>query len=109
MTEQNSNPYDGKWFATLDKMPPGPPVLRVKGTLQMPTPGYELTLKEADSQGTDPNILTLDLIVEPPDPELIVPQVITEETVAFEKDTDREYSDVHIAPDGPKVPVEIVS
>jgi hypothetical protein len=105
--EEISAPYDGIWEAILDTMPPTPHSLRVKGVLQMPTPAYTLTLKEHEPQGTNPDILLLDLIVTPPDPDIIVPQVITEET--FERETENMYSSVTILPDGPYIKVEIVS
>lgn len=109
MSEENSNPYDGQWAAWLDTMPGSPWTLHVKGVLQMPTPGYELKLCEHEPQGINPAILLLDLIVTPPDPDLIVPQVITEEEARFKKDTETKYESVTILPDGPDIKVEIVS
>ena len=101
-----SKNYDGVWAAWLNMMPPGPGRLHVKGTLQMPTPGYELKLVEASSNS---DTLVLTLIVTPPDPAVIVPQVVTEEEVRFEKQNSPEYKTVAIQPDGPDIPVEIVS
>jgi hypothetical protein len=105
-----SNPYDGVWAAWLNTMPGTSPwKLHVKGTLQMPTPGFTLTLKESSPQGIDANVLLLDLIVTPPDPDIIVPQVITEEEARFEKPTGIQYKTITILPDGPDIVVEIVS
>jgi len=109
MTESNSNPYDVQWSASLDKMPPGPPVLRVTGVAQMPTPGYFITLQEDENQGSDPKVFILQMFVEEPPPDLIVPQMITEETVTFEKETDTDYSGVSIMPEGFYIEVEVVS
>lgn len=109
MSEKNSNSYDGVWAAWLNTMPGSPWKLHVKGVLQMPNPAYTLRLKEHVPQGPNPDILLLDLIVEPPGPDLIVPQIITEEEVRFEKRTDVEYKGVTILPDGPDIPVDIVS
>jgi hypothetical protein len=105
-----SNPYDGVWAAWLNTMPgTGPWKLHVKGTLQMPTPGFTLTLKESSPQGIDADVLLLDLIVTPPGSDMIVPQMITEEEVRFEKPTEIEYKRVTILPDGPDIAVDIVS
>ncbi len=104
----DGNPYDGKWEAWLDTQPVGPKTLYVIGVLQMPTPGYTLTLTEHDPQGINPAILLLDLTITPPSEG--VPDVITEETVKFNKEADVVYTQVSILPDGPSdIPVKIVS
>ena len=40
--------------------------LTVLGIFQEPTPGYKLTLTRHEPQGANPNILLLDLAVQPP-------------------------------------------
>lgn len=103
-----SNPYDGIWTAWMDVNPDARPwVLHVKGRLQMPSPGYTLNLDKREPQN-NPAVLMLELIVVPPDPDAVVSQVVTEENVIFEESTGNEYGAVHILPDGPEIPVELV-
>lgn len=55
---------DCEWHAVHDFMPPRVPRLHVTGRCTMPTPGYTLTLTRAEPQGTDPDILLLELRVD---------------------------------------------
>jgi hypothetical protein len=81
-----------------------PARLRVEGTCVMPTPGYRLSLRRADPQGINPNILILELQVEAPTG--IVTQVLTPTPVAYEEETDQHFTSVTIEPDGVSVEVK---
>ncbi len=94
-TNQKCETQD-KWEAIHDFMPPGPARLRVNGTLQMPTPGYKLSLHQANPQGINPQILLLQLDTEAPTD--VVPQVITPTPVRYELETDFDYTHITILP-----------
>ncbi|HEU4753763.1 MAG TPA: hypothetical protein VFU47_11705, partial [Armatimonadota bacterium] len=83
------------------------PRLRVTGNCIMPTPGYTLTLTRAEPQGIDPDILVLDLRVEPPTEE--VSQVQTPAEVRYLEETWHHYRQVEIRPDGILIAVESAS
>ena len=104
-TNQNSETQD-KWEAIHDLMPPTPARLRVNGVLQMPTPGYQLTLKRAVPQGFNPQILMLELETQKPTGNQL--QVITPTEVSFEEETDFDYSHVTILPVGTTIEVQKV-
>jgi hypothetical protein len=86
------------WTAVHDFQPPGPATLRVTGVCTMPTPGYTLTLRRAEPQGINPNILLLNLTVEPPTG--MVAQVLTPTEVVYEETTDQQIDQVSILVDG---------
>lgn len=103
-------PFGGlncEWSAVQDFMPPRPPRLRVRGVCTMPTPGYRLHLTRSEPQGTDPEILLLDLHVEPPSGPVI--QVLTPTPVdEYTEEGSRRFTEVQIMPQGTRVPVEPV-
>ena len=51
------------WRATIDKMPPPPDVLHVRGQVEVPNPGVDVFLNRRNPQGTNPTILLLDLVL----------------------------------------------
>jgi hypothetical protein len=102
------------WWAIEDRMPPGPPRLRVVGKLLAPTTGFKATLEPTVPQGINPRILMLDLLVTPPSG--VEPQVITPLSVRFEKEVKQgEHTSGHIRADGTllskdeQIEVQIVS
>lgn len=94
------------WQAIHDFMPPSPARLRVTGECAMPTPGYKLSLTRATPQGINPQILILDLAVEPPSG--IVSQVVTTIKVRYDETTNQHYDSVMIQPLQVTVPVREV-
>jgi hypothetical protein len=92
------------WEATLDRRPPGPAVLRVRGVCEFPTPGFVVTLRRHTPQGFNPRILLLDKVVRPPTG--VVPQVVTRVAVRYEEATTAGFDAVTILPDGDTVPVQ---
>ena len=54
-----------EWKAWVNKMPPGPQSFHVIGSVQAPTPGYEVKMKRAVPQGINPAQLILDLELVP--------------------------------------------
>ncbi len=104
--DQHSTWRCHSWYAGLDPQPPGPPVLRVTGTCDFPTAGYEVSLRRHEPQGINPRDLLLDLVVRPP--EGPVPQVITRIEARYEEQTDG-FDTVTILPDGVTVGIEEVS
>ncbi|HYW09009.1 MAG TPA: hypothetical protein VE913_18765 [Longimicrobium sp.] len=95
-----------EWSAVQDFMPPGPPRLRVRGVLVMPTPGYRLSLTRAEPRGINPAVVILDLAIEPPSG--MVTQVLTPTPVSYDETSDQRYTQVVIHPDGTTIDVEAV-
>lgn len=91
--------------AVHDSMPPRPPRLRVTLELECPQAGYQLHLFPKQPPGINPKDLLLELVQTPPD---FGPDVVTEETVQWEIETDVEYDTVSID-GGPSAEVEQVS
>lgn len=82
------------WSAVHDHMP-GPnegPILRVRGTVQCPTTGYEVQL-EPGNQGINPGHLRLKLSVTPPSEG---EDVITDVLAELDEPTQTEYDKVEI-------------
>ncbi|MFI5841677.1 hypothetical protein ACIA8K_18405 [Catenuloplanes sp. NPDC051500] len=100
-------PIEAEWTAFVNRQPPGPFTLRVAGRLQMPTPGYTVTLTRTSPQGFNPRDLLLDLEVVPPAG--IVAQVVTEVEVTYKERTEAGFDTVTILPGGPSIKVEEVS
>ncbi|HUQ05665.1 MAG TPA: hypothetical protein VM261_24345 [Kofleriaceae bacterium] len=69
--------------AWINRMPPGPASFIVTGTVELPSPGYDVKLVAATPQGFNPKELILDLVVTPR--KGVFPQVVTSVTVRFEK------------------------
>ncbi|GAB7046097.1 hypothetical protein [Catenuloplanes indicus] len=102
-----TGPAEGEWTAFFNRQPPGPFTLTVTGRLQMPTPGFKVTLSRANPQGINPRDLLLDLTITPPSGP--VAQVVTEVEVVYEERTDTGYDTVTILPNGPSIKVEEIS
>jgi hypothetical protein len=94
------------WRAQLDRQPPGPATLRVRGSCEFPTAGFKVTLRRHTPQGFNPRILLLDKVVMPPTGP--VAQVVTRVEVRYEETTTAGFDAVTILPDGDTVPVEVV-
>jgi hypothetical protein len=93
----------GDWYAWHDHMPGSPKTLYVTGKCTFPTPGFTVELKPAVPQGINPKIYLLEKTVTPPSgPE---PDVVTTIDVRYEEQTDTEYDQVTILPDGVTVDV----
>jgi hypothetical protein len=89
-----------RWIAIHDHMPGTDPqrTLRVYGSCICPTPGYVLTLRYQEPQGTNPKDLLLNLHSAPPTGP--VPDVLWPCTVEYEQTTEMEYETVTILGDG---------
>jgi hypothetical protein len=79
----------GDWMAWLNLEPDGPPILYVTGEIQLPSPGYQVSLEVASSG--PPLELALRIVARPGN----WPQVITKVKVRY-TDEDTSY-------DGPRV------
>lgn len=97
----------GDWSAFLDLQPPGPPILRVRGSCTFGTAGHSAALSPHEPQGFNPKDLLLDLsIIEPSGP---VAQVITELEVRYEEEVQRgAFDTVTILPDGISLDIQEV-
>jgi hypothetical protein len=117
-TEKTSTKASGKvkasnqgkctgWAAVEDRMPPGPPTLRVTGQCKFPTHGFKVTLKKAVPQGINPKILLLNKVVTPPSGIVIqTPEVVQ---VSYKQKVKAgQYTNVTILPDGKTLKVKIV-
>ncbi len=87
--------------------PPG--VLTVDGECTLGTTGYTVELVRHEPQGTNPRDLLLDLVVTPPAPDDIVAPVLTKYPVRYEEATRLYFQTVTVLPDGPSVPVQIIT
>lgn len=74
----------GDWYSWVNRMPPRPPSLHVKGTVYLPDPGYTASLVMAAPQGINPRERILDLVVERRPG--IWPSVVTPLTVTWSED-----------------------
>ncbi len=76
------------WAAWINAMPgPGQGEEKpfyVTGRVQLPTPGYSVALRPTTPQGFNPQILMLDLVIEPPAPDQMLAQVLTWYDVRYE-------------------------
>jgi hypothetical protein len=52
----------GGWSAVLDREPPGPTVIRVRGRCRFPMAGFSVELRRHEPQGSNPRDLLLDRI-----------------------------------------------
>jgi hypothetical protein len=75
----------------------------VEATWRFGAPGFHLKLIAAE-EGLNPAVRTLRLVVTPPSPP--GPPVLAEATATYTEETDVEYKEVTILPDGPTLPVE---
>lgn len=89
------------WAAWNDLMPPGPISLHVAGDIEVANPGIEAILVEAIPQGTNPDILLLDLyLIQRPG---VWTQNLVTRTVRFAKETDGNHTSVSIFHNGNSV------
>jgi hypothetical protein len=96
------------WSATLD-LQPGPgktPTLRVKGSVEVPSPRHGARLERAEPQGINPSILLLHTVIIPPEG-IHPPQVRRVDVEYIEKPSGR-YKTVTILPQGIYVEVQEV-
>jgi hypothetical protein len=99
-----ATPGECAWRAWLDRQPPGPATLRVRGECEFPTAGFQVTLRRHVPQGINPRILLLDKVVRPPSGP--APQVVTRVEVRYEEVTTAGFDAVTILPEGATVWVE---
>jgi hypothetical protein len=99
--------HDNPWSAVLDLMPPQPGRLTVRGSCTCPTGGYEVFLRKAVPQGTNPTILILEVITVAPSG--IVNQLVTTHDLEYVETGSPRYAEVQIRSCDVTVPVEIVS
>ncbi len=92
------------WYASHDHRPPGPKKLHVTGKCTFRTGGYSVELKPADPQGINPEIYILEKIVTKPTGGATT--AITTVDVRYDEETDTEYKQVQIIPDGGTIDVE---
>ena len=99
-----------EWRATINKMPPPPDVLHVRGQVTVPNPGVDVSLKRRVPQGINPAILLLNLVLVQQPGEW--PQVIVTKLATYEQaGGDLPYKTVEIHSEGQPVvsiPVEII-
>jgi hypothetical protein len=103
-------PTPATWTAWINKMPPPPDNLHVRGQVTVPNPGVDVSLYRKDPQGINPAILLLDLIlVQRPG---IWPQVLVTKPATYEEvGRNLSYASVSVVSDGTQVasiPVDIV-
>lgn len=94
-----------EWSAILARTTGGQRIV-VSGTCQYPTTGYTAELRASEPQGIVPETLELDLLVHTPTG--IQAQHVTDVKVDYEADASIQYTEVHIRPDGPVLPVKVV-
>jgi hypothetical protein len=105
-----SQPARESWMAWINKMPPPPDALHVRGQVTVPNPGVDIFLYRKEPQGINPTILLLDLVlVQQPG---IWPQIVVTKPAAYEEvGRDLAFVTVEIHAQGSpvvSVPVEIV-
>ena len=90
-----------EWIAVHDHEPPGPKVLTIRGTVELPTPGYsDVHLEPAEPQGaTYPHDYLLEVRAQAPPGQ--VPQVVTAYPIEYREETEVENETVSILPNGP--------
>jgi len=69
--------------AWIDMQPPGPHKLIVVGNIDVPTSGWSATLRRAEPQGSNPNIIILELDLIKPTGNVL--QVVSKVTARFEE------------------------
>jgi len=97
------------WKAWHDMQPgTNPPTLHVTGTCEFATAGYtvELVPVQTKKAGMHPEIYVLKRVVH--NPEGMAAQVITEVPVDYKVETETEYKEIRIRPDGERVRVKRV-
>jgi hypothetical protein len=105
-----STPLQATWTAWIDRMPPPPDTLHVRGLVTVPNPGVDVFLYRKEPQGINPAILILDLVlVQRPG---IWPQVLVTKPVTYEEvGRGLSFTEVSVTSEGTQVasiPVDIV-
>jgi hypothetical protein len=78
--------YKG-FYASHNHMPGSGRRLQVSGTVVFITGGWSCSLRATEGNtGTNQNMLSLDLVLEPPEPGMMVPQVLTPCEVSWSVD-----------------------
>jgi hypothetical protein len=95
------------WKAWHHRMPGQPATLHVVGQCTFPTEGFTVQLKPVVPQGSNPKTYLLERIVR--EPQGPVPLVMTVEAFEYREQTDAQYDEVQILPDGVSIPVKEVS
>ena len=90
-------------------MPGSEPTLHVTGDVTVPTAGYSAKLSPHTPQGINPQIYLLDLTINAPAPDQVVPQVVTTIKVQYEEKTQASYTQVMILPENITVEVSTAS
>ena len=98
------------WYAWINKMPPPPDTLYVRGEVEVSNPGVEVALYKRQPQGINPAIILLDLfLIQRPG---IWPAMVTLKTAAYEEvGRNLTYATAEVFQQGESVasiPVEIV-
>jgi hypothetical protein len=98
------------WKAWHDFMPSSKPTLHITGTVVFPTTGYNARLRPAISQGINPAIYLMDLVVTPPAEGTVVHQTVTDVDISpYREDTSNRYTHVTVLPEGVQIEVGITS
>lgn len=87
----------------------GPGVLLVEGECTLSSTGWTVELVRHEPQGINPRDLLLDLVVTPPSPDQAVLPVLTKYPVTYEEETTVFLRTVTVLPDGPSIPVQIIT
>jgi hypothetical protein len=96
-----------QWAAWLDRQPPGPSTLHVRGACVFPSEGFTVELRRKEPQGINPKDLQLEKIVRPPD--VFQPDGASSVTVSYEEEAaPGSFETVTILPEGTSVPVREV-
>jgi hypothetical protein len=92
--------------AWIDKMPGAGPKLIVTGNVEVPTGGWNVTLKPAVPQGVNPAILILEIRAVPPSGN--VTEVITQIKVRYEEAPPRQkYTQTTIRSDSSEFTIDV--
>ncbi len=103
------------FYASHDHMPGRNRAMRVTGTVVFTTDGWSCGLRRTEGNtGINPRMLSLDLLLDPPDPAAGVPEVLTPRDIEWaEDDVSQEYDEVQFRVVGgtdeeppPVIPVE---
>jgi hypothetical protein len=95
-----------EFSAFVNRQPLATPTLIVSGTLRVGSPGYAAVLRLPQTQGINPDILLLELVVTPPT--RFQAQVVTELPVRFESTDFVAVNEVDIINLGLQIPVTTV-
>jgi hypothetical protein len=95
------------WTAVLDATPPNKPRLTVKGVCTCPTGGFKASLKKAEPQGINSEVLLLELVTDPPSG--AANQMVTDYSVIYEQKDSPKYTNVTIRPCDLTIDVTVVS